>query len=99
MLINALTTDLEFGGEDKVVANPVEPTELSTRAVRGQELNLGESGLEVHTIDQITITLNSYGDLLTKARRAIERIFNRFHGEVGVTTIYNLEESDLGITS
>jgi hypothetical protein len=99
VLIDTLTTDLEFNFADKIVANPVEPAELSTRAVRGEELYLGESGLEIHTIDQVTITLNSYGDLLTKARRTIERIFNGFHSEVGVTTIYNLEESDLGVTS
>ena len=99
MLIDTLTTDLEFNFADKVVANPVEPTELSTRAVRGEELYLREGGLEIHAVDQITVTLNSYSDLLTETRRTIERIFNRFHGEVGVTTVYNLEESDLGITS
>ena len=99
MLIDTLTTDLEFNFADKVVANPVEPTELSTRAVRGEELYLREGGLEIHAVDQITVTLNSDSDLLTETRRTIERIFNRFHGEVGVTTVYNLEESDLGITS
>jgi hypothetical protein len=99
MLIDTLTTDLEFDFADKIVANPVEPTELSTRAVRGEELNLREGGLEIHAVNQITVTLNSDSDLLTKARRTVERIFNGFHGKVGVTTVYNLEESDLGVTS
>ena len=40
MLIDALTTDLEFYLLDQVVANPVQPTELSTRAVRSEELHL-----------------------------------------------------------
>jgi hypothetical protein len=51
VLVNALTTDLELNLANKVVTNPVEPAELSTRAVRSEELNLGESGLEIHTVD------------------------------------------------
>jgi len=51
MLIDTLTTDLEFNFADEVVARPVEPAELSTRAVRGEELYLRESSLEVHTVD------------------------------------------------
>ena len=99
MLIDTLTTDLEFNFADKVVANPVEPTELSTRAVRGKELYLREGGLEIHAVDQITVTLNSDSDLLTETRRTIERIFNRFHGEVSVSAVNNFEEGNLRITS
>ena len=99
VLIDTLTTDLEFNLADKIVTRPVEPAELSTRTVRGEELYLRESGLEVHTVDQITVTLNSDSDLLTETRGTIERIFNRFHGKVRVTTVYNFEEGNLGVTS
>jgi hypothetical protein len=51
VLVNALTTDFDFDVVDDVVANPVEPAELGTRAVRRLELYLRESGLEVHTVD------------------------------------------------
>ena len=51
VLVDALATDLDLDGLDKVVSNPVEPAELSTRAVRGEELNLRERGLEVHAVD------------------------------------------------
>ncbi len=51
LLVNALATDFDFNVLDDVVANPVEPAELGTRAVRRLELNLGESGLEVHAVD------------------------------------------------
>ncbi len=51
VLVNALTTDFEFDTLDQVVARPVEPAELGTRAVGGLELNLGEGGLEVHAVD------------------------------------------------
>jgi hypothetical protein len=97
MLVNALTTDLELNLADQVVANPVEPAELRTRAVRGKELHLGERGLEVHTVDQVTVALNSDSDLLAKARGTVERVLNGLHGEVGVAAVHHLEESDLGV--
>ncbi len=51
VLINALTTDLELDGLDQEVTNPVEPAELGTRTISRLESNLGESSLEVHTVD------------------------------------------------
>ena len=99
VLVNALTTDLELNLTDKVVANPVEPAELSTRAVRGEELHLGESRLEVHAVDQVTVALNSDSDLLAKARGTVERVLNGLHGEVRVAAIHHLEECDLGVAS
>ncbi len=51
VLIDTLTTDLEFNIVDQVVTYPVEPTELSTRTVRSLELNRRESGLEVDAVD------------------------------------------------
>jgi hypothetical protein len=97
VLVDALTTDLELDLADEVVANPVEPAELRTRAVRGEELDLGEGGLEVHTVDQVTVALNSDSDLLAEARRAVERVLDGLHGEVGVAAVHDLEESDLGV--
>ena len=99
VLVDTLTTDLELDVVDEVVASPVEPAELSTRAVRGQELHLRESRLEVHTVDQITVALDRARDLLAEVGGAVEGILNRLHGEVGVSAVHNLEESDLGITS
>ncbi len=98
VLVDALTTDFDFHGLDEVVANPVEPAELGTRAVRGLEGHLGQSGLEIHAVDQVTITLDGAGHALAEARRAVEGVFNGLHGEVGVTTVDHLEEGDLGVT-
>jgi len=99
VLVDALSTDLELNLADEVVANPVEPAELSTRAVGGEELDLGEGGLEVHTVDQVTVALNSDSDLLAEARGTVERVLDGLHGEVGVATVNDLEESDLGVAS
>ena len=97
MLVDALTTDLEFNLLDQVVANPVEPAELGTRAVRGQQLHLRQGGLEVHAVDQVTVTLDGHGHLLAKARGTVERVLDGLHGEVRVSAVYYLEESDLRI--
>ena len=51
VLVDALAADLELDALDEVVANPVEPAELRTRAVRCLEGDRREGGLEVDTVD------------------------------------------------
>ena len=98
VLVNALTTDFNFHGGNEVVARPVEPTELGTRGIRGNR-DRREGGLEVHTVDEITVTLDGTGHLLAEVGGTVERVFNGFHGEVGVTTIHLLKKCDLWVTS
>jgi hypothetical protein len=99
LLVDALATDFDLNILDDVVTDPVEPAELGTRAVAGLELHLGESGLQVHTVDQITVALDSAGDLLAEVRGAVERVLNGLHGEVGVAAVHHLEKSNLRVTS
>ena len=99
VLVDTLATNLELNIVDQVVPNPVQPAELGTRAVRAQQLHRGKSRLQVNAVDQVTITLDGAGHLVTKPGVAVERIFNRLHRKVGVTTIHNLEEGNLRITS
>ena len=98
MLIDTLTTDLEFDFLDQVVTRPVQPTELSTRTVSSGDGDLRECSLEVHTIDQITVTLDRAGDSLTETRGTVERVLNGFHGKVSVSAVNRLEESNLRVT-
>ncbi len=99
VLIDTLTTDFELNVRDEVVADPVEPAELGTRAVLGENSDLGESSLEVDAVDQVTVTLDGTGDLLTEVGGTVERVLNGLHSEVGVTTVCRLEESNLRVTS
>jgi len=99
VLVNALTSDLELDFLDKVVANPVEPSELSTRAVRGKELNLRESCLEIHSVDQVTVSLDGAGDSLAESWGTVEWVLNGLHGKVSVATVNHLEEGDLRVAS
>jgi hypothetical protein len=99
VLIDALTTDLNLDVVDEIVTNPVEPTELRSRAVGCLELNLRQSRLEVHAVDEVTIALNGASNLLAEVGSTVKRVLNRLHGKVGVATIDHLEKSDLWITS
>ncbi len=99
LLVDALATDFDLNILDDVVTDPVEPAELGARAVGGLELHLGESRLEVHAVDQITIALDSASDLLAEVRGTVERVLNGLHGEVSVAAVNHLEECNLGVTS
>jgi len=76
VLVDALATDLKLNVLDQVVADPVEPAELRTRAVRGEERHLGERGLEVDAVDQVTVALDRARDLAAEAGRAVEGVLD-----------------------
>ena len=76
VLIDTLATDLELDVLDKIVADPVEPAELGTRAVRREELNLGERGLEVDAVDQVAVALDRACNLAAEAGRAVKGVLN-----------------------
>jgi len=99
VLVDALATDLDLNGLDKIVSDPVEPAELGTRAVRrGVELHRGERRLEVHAADQVAVALDRARHALAEARRAIEGVLDGLHGEVRVAAVDHLEEGNLGVT-
>ena len=98
VLVDLLATNLKLNGVDQVVANPVEPTELSTRAIGCGQSHGGKGGLEVYTVNQITITGDSAGYLLAKVGRTIEGLLNSLHGEVCVSAVNHLEKSNLRVS-
>ena len=98
VLVDTLATDLNLHVLHQVVAHPVQPAELRTRAVRGLERHLGQRRLEVHAVDQVTITLNGARHLLAEARGAVEGVLNGLHGKVGVTAVHHLEKGNLRVT-
>ena len=98
VLVDALTANFELDVRDEIVANPVEPAELGTRAVGKLELYLWERGLEVDAIDKITVALDRARDLLAEVRGTIERVLNGLHREVRVATVHNLKKSNLRVS-
>ena len=99
VLVNALSANLKLHVVHQVVSNPVEPAELGTRAVSAQESHLGESGLEVDAVDQVTVALDSASHLATEAGRPVKGVLNGLHRKVSVTTVDHLEEGNLRVTS
>ncbi len=98
VLVDALATDLELNVGDQVLTDPVEPAELRTRAVGGQDVDLGQRGLQVDAVDQITVALDRARHLLAEVRGTVERVLDRLHGEVRVPAVDQLEERDLRVT-
>lgn len=97
VLVNALATNFNLHILDEVVADPVEPAELGTGAILSGQLNLGESGLEIHTMDKVAITADGAGYTLSEVGNTIEGLLNRLHREVGVATIKLLKEGNLRV--
>jgi len=97
VLVDALAADLELDALDEVVTNPVEPAELGARAVRRLEGDRRERGLEVDAVDQVTVALDRARHTLAEARRAVERVLDGLHGEVGVAAVDDLKEGNLGV--
>jgi len=50
-------------------------------------------------VDQITVALDSAGDLLAEVGSTVEGVLNRLHGKVGVAAVHHLKESNLWVTS
>jgi len=92
VLVDLLAANLNVDVVDEVVANIVEPAELRARAIGARERDLGERGLEVHTVDQVTVAADGALHLLAEVGRAIEGLLNRLHGEVCVATVNDLED-------
>ena len=93
VLVNALAANLKLHVGNKVLANPVEPTELPAAAIRGSvDDDLGKGRLEVDAVDEIAVTLDRAGNLLAEVRSTVERVLNGLHGEVRVATVNNLED-------
>ena len=97
VLVNLLATDLNVDVVDQVVANVVEPAELRARAIRARKRDLGERGLEVHTVNQVAVAADCALDLLAEVGRAVEGLLNRLHGEVRVAAVHDLEKCNLRV--
>jgi hypothetical protein len=100
LAIDTLATDLNLNLRDELFTGEVKPTGIDGAGRVLQRLaNLGESNLKVSAVSQITITRDGAGHTATEVSLAVKSLLDRLHGEVGVTLVANLPESDLGVTS
>jgi hypothetical protein len=101
LAVDALATDLNLNLRDELLTGEVEPTSVDVSGTHGPEslANLGESNLKVSAVRQITVTGDGAGHTATEVSLAVESLLDRLHGEVSVTLVGNLPESNLGVTS
>jgi len=104
--INALSTDFNLNVADENVADVVDPSEAIVAIINigllvsnNRALNKGKSNLKVNTMNKITIAGNGASNSLAEVSSSVKDLLNRLHREVSVTTVNNLEESDLGVSS
>jgi hypothetical protein len=102
LAVDTLTTDLNLNLRDELLTGEVEPTGINTSGTGGVLeglANLGESNLKVGAVSQITVAGDGASHTATEVGLAIKSLLDRLHGEVGVTLVANLPESDLGVAS
>ena len=98
VLVNALAADLDLNGLDQELASVRHPGEC--RGAGGSHIcivDLGESGLQVDLVDQITVTGDRAGHALAEVGYTVEGLLNSLHREVGVAAVELLEEGNLGV--
>jgi len=102
LAVDALATDLNLNLRDELLTGEVKPTgidAIGTGGVLEGLANLGESNLKVGAVSQITVAGDGASHTATEVGLAIKSLLDRLHGEVGVTLVANLPESDLGVAS
>jgi hypothetical protein len=102
LAIDTLATDLNLNLRDELFTGEVEPTGINasgTGSVLQRLANLGESNLKVSAVSQITVAGDGAGHTATEVSLAVKSLLDRLHGEVSVTLVADLPESDLGIAS
>ena len=88
VLVDALTTDLDLDGLHYLVANPFRVAFVG---------KLGKLNLQIHAVNQITVTRDGAGHFATEVRGAVEHLGDRLHGKVGMPAVHHLEEGDLRV--
>ena len=105
LAVNALTTDLNLNLSNELLTGEVKPAGIDTRSASSGEssnahklVNLGESNLEIGSVSKITISADRALNTATEVSLAVESLFNRLNGKVGIATISHFPESNLRIT-
>jgi hypothetical protein len=93
VLVDALTTDGEFGRRDRTFSDPASIITIRGAGVRRRRLEF-----DVHVADQIPVTGNSDGHAARVGGGTVNSLFDVFHREVRVALVDSLEEGDLWVT-
>ena len=98
LAVNALATDLNLNLRNELLTGEVEPTSINSA---GSETlsDFGQGDLKVSAVSQVTVAADGAGYAPAKVSLAVESLFDRLHGKVGVSLIRDFPEGNLRITS
>ena len=105
LTVNALSTNLNLHVIDHVdarVINPAGKDGVASRTLRLRwlaSIDLREHHLKVGAVGKIAIARDGALHTAAEVSLSIESLFNRFHGEIGVSAVGNFPECDLRVPS
>jgi hypothetical protein len=107
LAVNALTSNLHLDLGNELLSGEIQPTGIhaSGRSAGGESsdthklVNLGKSNLKIGAVGKITITADRALNTATEVSLSVESLLDRFNSKVGVASVCNLPESDLGVAS
>ena len=98
LAVNALATDLNLNLRNELLTREVEPTGINAAASEALS-DFGQGDLKVSAVSQVTVAADGAGYAPAKVGLAVESLFDRLHGKVGVSLIRHFPEGNLRITS
>jgi len=111
LTVDPLTANLDLNAADNLLTRVVEPsgvrrctvlvgcTDGDNHPLQRLRLDLRESHLKISPVGEVTVPADGASDPATEISLAVESLFNRLCGEVGVSAVCNLPESDLRVAS
>jgi hypothetical protein len=106
LTINSLTTNLDLNLGDELLAGEIQPTSIDTSVgARGvvakthKLVNLGQSNLEICSVSQVSVSGDDTLDSSSKVGLTVESLLNRFDGKVSISSVSDLPEGNLWVTS
>ncbi len=88
LAVNTLATDLNLNLRNELLTGEIEPTGIN---VAGRTLQIlsdfGQGDLKVCAVSQITVAADGAGNTPAKIGLTVESLFDRLHGEIGVSLV------------
>ena len=98
LAVNALATDLDLNLRNELFTGKIEPTGINAAGSEALS-DFGQGDLKISAVSQVTVAADGAGNTPAKVSLAVESLFDRLHGKVGVSLIRHFPEGNLRITS
>ncbi len=101
LAIDSLATDLDLNESNELLTGVVQPTGIDRASAGGSHglVNLGESNLNIGAVSKISVSGDGAGNTAAEISLATECLLDGLHRKVGVASVRDLPESDLGCAS